>query len=170
MSHEYEIAVVVRPDIDDGLIKATFEKIEEVITGQGGHILDREEWRKHKLAYAINDHTSGYFAFIYCVADPSHILEVERRMRLNESVLRFLTIKRAETVDVATRLEEAAEVRKAREAEAARRLAEQEAIAAEEARRAEMAAEAARLREEAAAAAAPAEEAPADDTAEAPAE
>lgn len=129
MFHEYEIVVIVRPDVDDADVKSAIERAEETITSQGGHVLERDDWGKRKLAYLIKKHSKGYYVLIRALASPTHIAELERRLRLDDRVIRFLTVKISEAVDVEFMLEQAVERRKA--AEAAR--AEREAAAAAEA-------------------------------------
>jgi small subunit ribosomal protein S6 len=127
--HEYEIVVIVRPDVDDADVKSAIERAEETITSQGGHVLERDDWGKRKLAYLIKKHSKGYYVLVRSLALPTHIAELERRLRLDDRVIRFLTVKIAEAVDVEFLLEQAAERRKVEEAARA----EREAAAAAEA-------------------------------------
>jgi small subunit ribosomal protein S6 len=131
--HEYEIVVIVRPDVDDADVKSAIERAEETITSQGGHLLERDDWGKRKLAYLIKKHSKGYYVLIRALSSPEHITELERRLRLDDRVIRFLTVKISEAVDVEFMLEQAVERRKA--AELAR--AEREAADAEAAARGE---------------------------------
>jgi len=172
MLHEYEIVTIIRPDLDDPTIESALSRVEGVVADAGGHALEREDWGKKKLAYPIQNHVKGHYAILRALADPGLIDELERRMRLDESVLRFLTVKVAEAVEVDVRLQQAeerkrlaAEEKARREAEEAQRqadLAVRQAAAAEAKLKAEAAA-AERANAAAEAAAAEAAQAPASD-------
>lgn len=133
LSHEYETILIVRPDIEDSAVKAMAEKFEGLLTEGGGHILDREDWGSRKLAYPIAKHLRGHYVRMNYLAPAEIIDELERRMRLNETVVRFMTVRLADAVDVPTRVEEAAVHRAAREEEERRRAAEAAAAAEREA-------------------------------------
>jgi small subunit ribosomal protein S6 len=131
MFHEYELIFIIRPDADDAEVNAAVERVTTTITDLGGHVLLKDDWGKRKLAYPIKKHTKGHYTLLRLVADPTHILEVERKMRLDDRVIRFLTVKVEEAVDVAFRLKQAAEERARKAEEEARRQAEAAAAAAQ---------------------------------------
>ncbi len=133
LSHEYETILIVRPDIEDSAVKAMAEKFEVLLTDGGANILDREDWGSRKLAYPIAKHLRGHYIRMSFLAPATAIDEFERRMRLNESVVRFMTIRLANAVDVPARVEEAAVHRATREEEERRRAAEAAAAAEREA-------------------------------------
>ena len=128
--NEYELTVIVRPDLDDAATYAIFDKLEEILAEGGGQLLHRDDWGKRKLAYAISRHLKGHYALICFLSEPTLISEFERRMRNIDSVLRFLTVKVGDAVDVEARLRDAAEILARREEEErARAAAEAEAEA-----------------------------------------
>lgn len=129
--NEYETVIVIRPDLDDGQTYGIVDGLEEVITGNGGHLLIRDDWGKRKLAYAVQRHQKGHYVLQSYIAPPALVSEYERKIRIEDNIIRFLTVKIADSVDVPERLEQAAEVRRVRAEEAARRAeAEAEAAAA----------------------------------------
>lgn len=130
MLHEYETMVVIRPDIDDALTTGIVEKLEGIITGAEGTILIRDDWGKRKLTYPVAKQQKGHYVLLNYLVQPGLILELERRIRIEDNIVRFLTVKIADSVDVPTRIEQAAEQRRVREVEAKAR-AEQEAREAE---------------------------------------
>ncbi|TNE86766.1 MAG: 30S ribosomal protein S6 [Deltaproteobacteria bacterium] len=130
--NEYELVIIIRPDIDEAQVKGLVEKVEAVITADGGHILHRDDWGQRKLAYPIGNHQKGHYFVLYNLAQASTIAEVERVIRITEGLIRFLTVRKGEAVDVESRIKEAAEQARIREAEAKAR-AEAEAKAAAEA-------------------------------------
>lgn len=139
--NEYETVLVIRPDLDDAATYATIEKFEGVIADQGGHMLIRDDWGKRKLAYPINRHLKGHYALLEHLAPAELIDELERLVRIDDSVLRFLTVKTADAVDVPGRMAQAAERRAEMEAEAKARAEREAAAAAEAAARQEFQAE-----------------------------
>lgn len=123
MFHEYEIVFIIRPDIDDADTISAIERVEATLAETKGHLLERDDWGKRKLAYLIGKHTKGHYVLLHVLSDPASILEIERKMRLDDRVIRFLTSKLAEAVDVEAQLESAQERRKVKAEEAARRAA-----------------------------------------------
>jgi small subunit ribosomal protein S6 len=117
LQNEYETVVIIRPDLDDPTTYGLVEKFEQVITGNGGHLLIRDDWGKRKLQYPIAKHLKGHYVVISHIAPPSLVTELERRIRNEDSVIRFLTVQQAEAVDIPTRLEQVAELKRKREEE-----------------------------------------------------
>jgi len=89
----YENLVIVKPTLTAEEIQASVKAIEEVITSNGGEIATTDSMGMRKLAYPIEKNERGYFHVIYYSIAPSSITEIERRFRLNEELLRFVTIK-----------------------------------------------------------------------------
>ncbi len=89
----YENLVIVKPTLTAEEIQASVKAIEEVITSNGGEIAATDTMGMRKLAYSIGKNERGYFHVIYYTAAPSAISEIERRFRINEDLLRFVTIK-----------------------------------------------------------------------------
>ncbi len=89
----YENLVIVKPTLTAEEIQASLKAIEEVITSNGGEIAATNAMGMRKLAYPINKNERGYYQVIYYSAAPSAISEIERRFRINEELLRFVTIK-----------------------------------------------------------------------------
>ena len=89
----YENLVIVKPTLTAEEIQQSLKDIQEVITSNGGEIASTDDMGMRKLAYHIEKNERGFFQVIYYSADPSSISEIERRFRLNEDLLRFVTIK-----------------------------------------------------------------------------
>jgi len=90
---KYENLVIVKPTLTAEEIQASVKAIEEVITSNGGEIATTDSMGMRKLAYPIEKNERGYFHVIYYSVAPSSITEIERRFRINEELLRFVTIK-----------------------------------------------------------------------------
>lgn len=89
----YENLVIVKPTLTAEEIQSNIAAIEEVITSNGGEIAVTDAMGMRKLAYPINKNERGYFHVIYYTIAPAAISEIERRFRINEELLRFVTIK-----------------------------------------------------------------------------
>ncbi|MCF6310261.1 MAG: 30S ribosomal protein S6 [Sulfurimonas sp.] len=89
----YENLVIVKPTLTAEEIQASVKAIEEIITSNGGEIATTDTMGMRKLAYSIEKNERGYFHVIYYSVAPAAITEIERRFRINEDMLRFVTIK-----------------------------------------------------------------------------
>jgi len=89
----YENLVIVKPTFTAEEIQASIKAVEEVITSNGGEIAATNAMGMRKLAYPIDKNERGYYHVVYYSVAPSSILEIERRFRINEDLLRFVTIK-----------------------------------------------------------------------------
>ncbi len=89
----YENLVIVKPTFTAEEIQASVKAVEEIITSNGGEIAATNAMGMRKLAYPIEKNERGYYHVIYYTVAPSAISEIERRFRINEDLLRFVTIK-----------------------------------------------------------------------------
>lgn len=89
----YETVFIARQDLTDTQVKDLTKHAEKVIKDQGGKILKTESWGLRTLAYKINKSRKGHYTLIESDAPGAAIIELERLMRLNEDIMRFLTIR-----------------------------------------------------------------------------
>jgi len=89
----YENLVIVKPTFTAEEIQAAIKNVEEIITSNGGEIAASDAMGMRKLAYPIEKSERGYYQVIYYSIAPAAIAEIERRFRINEDLLRFVTIK-----------------------------------------------------------------------------
>jgi len=89
----YENLVIVKPTLTEEEIKSTLAHVEDILTSNGAEIIARDAMGMKKLAYPIEKNARGYFYVMYYKAAPSAISEIERRFRINEEILRFVTMK-----------------------------------------------------------------------------
>ena len=92
--HKYEMAVVLRPDLDEETKAAESQKVMDLITRFGGTIEKVDDWGKRRLAYEIQKANEGFFSFISFDADSTAPAELESRMRIMENVLRYLIVRK----------------------------------------------------------------------------
>ena len=89
----YESVIIGRQDLTPGQLETMMEKFISVIQSFKGEIKKRESWGLRNLAYKINKNRKGHYILLNIDSPPEAILEYERLMRLDEDVIRFLTIK-----------------------------------------------------------------------------
>ena len=87
------VPVVVNGDLPDEEIKATIDKFTNIITGQGGTLVSVEEWGRRKLAYKIEGTLRGYYIIADFAGLPAAVKELERNYRIDDRVIRYLTMK-----------------------------------------------------------------------------
>src|SRR5690606_36634851 len=90
--HEYEIVFIIRPDLDDADTLAAVERVETTVAETEGHLLERDDWGKRRLAYLVQKHAKGHYILLRILSSPTQILEIERKMRLDDRIIRFLTV------------------------------------------------------------------------------
>ena len=89
----YESVIIGRQDLTPGQFETLLEKFIAVIQSFKGEIKKRENWGIRNLAYKINKNRKGHYMLLNIDAPPEAIQEYERLMRLDEDIIRFLTIK-----------------------------------------------------------------------------
>jgi small subunit ribosomal protein S6 len=92
MNH-YETTVVLKPDVGGDTIEAALDRVRDVVTNQGGTLLEIDHWGKKRLAYEIQKHTRGIYVHTQFLGKGPLVAELERNLRINHNILRFLTIK-----------------------------------------------------------------------------
>jgi small subunit ribosomal protein S6 len=91
----YELALVVDPRLSEEDAVGVVDQYKEMVLASGAGITKEESWGKRRLAYPIKKLTEGYYTFLYVVADNVDLptREIEFRLKQNESVLRYMTIR-----------------------------------------------------------------------------
>jgi len=133
LKHDYESTFIIRPDLDEAEHNRVKERLEGVIAAGGGEVLMFDDWGRRKLAYPVKKNQFGHYLHWNYVAPADVPAELERIVKIEESIVRFLTIKLADMVDVDERRAIAEERKRKRDAA----LAAEAARAAEQAERAE---------------------------------
>jgi len=88
----YESVVIINAALEDAQIEQTIASIQENITTNGGEITDTENWGRKRLAYNINKAKTGYYFISRFTAPTEAIKKIERTLRLDENVIRYMTI------------------------------------------------------------------------------
>jgi len=109
----YELMFIVNPDAGDEEVVKLSEGVQKIITGQGGSITKTEMMGKRQLAYEINHKKDGTYVLLEVEGSGAEIAEVERRLRVNDQILRYMTVR----VDEMRRRADKLKARRARKAE-----------------------------------------------------
>ncbi len=91
--YDYEMVLVISPEVAEEEFEATIENVSRFITGKGGVISDIERWGKRKLAYPIRHFVEGSYVLARFKLKPAFGKELEANLRISEGVLRHLLIK-----------------------------------------------------------------------------
>lgn len=100
MNH-YETLFVVKPTLTQEEIVSQIEKVKAVLEKEGAELLATQDMGMRKLAYSVEKHNRGYYTVLYFNAKGDVIAELERNIRNNEDIIKFLTIKYTKMKEVA---------------------------------------------------------------------
>ncbi len=90
---KYEVFFIVDPDLSDDDTQSLEEKLKDVVVREGGKVLTYSSWGKRKLAYPVKKRTRGHYFLMEIAGGPDLPLELERNMRIDDRVLKFITVK-----------------------------------------------------------------------------
>ena len=89
----YENVFIARQDVTAQQVDTLAETFTGIVTAQGGQVLKKEYWGLKGLTYRINKNRKGHYVLLNIEAPAGAVAELERNMRLNEDVLRYLTVR-----------------------------------------------------------------------------
>ena len=89
----YELMYILEPTLDEEATKALIGQIEEFMGKQGATVEATDPWGKRRLAYRIGKHLEGYYVLSRLQAEAKIVSELERRLRVTDGVLRFMTVR-----------------------------------------------------------------------------
>jgi len=99
MNH-YETIYIVNPTLDDDSLKEAIDKFSDLIKKLKGYIVKVNEWGKRKLAYDLKRFDKGYYVVLDFCALPKMVTELERNLKLDDRILKYITVKIDENVDL----------------------------------------------------------------------
>lgn len=114
----YETIVILRPNAGEEEINRVIETTTQIIADENGSIIELNRWGMKKLAYLIKKESLGYYVYFDFAATPAAVNEIERKYRIDDVVLKYMTIKTAAAI-TAEGVTEAIAAITAREASAA---------------------------------------------------
>ena len=91
--NNYETIFLVKPSLSDEEVQKTIEKIKGVIQKSGGEFTQAENWGKKKLAYEVRKEKRATYILLHFKGRGSLVTELERNYRLDESIIKFITLK-----------------------------------------------------------------------------
>ena len=92
-SHQYELMVILDPEIDERQVAPKLDGFLKVITGDGGTIENVDIWGKRRLAYEIQKKNEGIYAVVNLDCESATVNELDRVLNLNENVLRTKVLR-----------------------------------------------------------------------------
>lgn len=122
MTHQYELMVILDPEIDERTVAPSLDKFLGVIRNSGGTIEKVDIWGRRRLAYEIKKKSEGIYAVVDFTASSDATIELDRQLKLSEAVLRTKVLRAEEAVArVAAHTEEEAQKAQRKAAAIARR-------------------------------------------------
>jgi small subunit ribosomal protein S6 len=89
----YEELFIIRPDATEEEIDSAVSQVEGVITSDGGVVDKVDKWGIRRLAYTVRKREEGYYVLVQFQAGPDTVKELERRLRVSDLVLKYLTVR-----------------------------------------------------------------------------
>lgn len=102
-AREYETIYILRPNTPNEQVAEVNTRVKGIIEGMGGKILKVDNWGKRRLAYEVAKERKGIYLYWQYLAQPGVVEETERNLRMLDSVIRYLTVKVDENIDVGAR-------------------------------------------------------------------
>jgi len=90
----YEVVAIVKSDLAEEDITAIIERSQTIITDRKGIIAKVDKWGKRRLAYEINKQKDGFYFLIDFAGDGPIVAEIERNFKIDDRILKFMTVKK----------------------------------------------------------------------------
>lgn len=93
MNRTYEVMYIVRPDVEEADLDKLIEGFTTVVTNGGGEVSQTEKLGRRRLAYIVRKFQDGQYVLMHISADGPLVAELERRLRVTEQVIKFITVR-----------------------------------------------------------------------------
>ena len=93
MNSYYELTYIISPVLEDKQYPAVIQRINDLITSSGGAVDEVEEWGLRKFAYEMDKKQNGFYVNLYFEAPATAVEPIERAMRIDGEIMRYLTLK-----------------------------------------------------------------------------
>src|ERR1700753_3763292 len=93
MNRSYEIMFIVRPDVEEAELDKLVETFSGYVTDGGGTVKQTEKMGRRRLAYTVKKFNDGFYVLLIVDAPASLVSELERRLRVQEQVIKFITVR-----------------------------------------------------------------------------
>ncbi len=97
-THQYELMVILNPEIDERQVPTILDKFLKVITTDGGSIDNVDVWGKRRLAYEIQKKNEGIYAVVAFTATSTATQELDRQLKLSEQIMRTKVLRAEEAI------------------------------------------------------------------------
>lgn len=94
----YETIFILRPNAGEDEITRVVESTSKIILDEKGTIIEMDKWGMKKLAYLIKKESLGYYVYCDYAGTPAAVTEIERKFRIDDTVLKYMTIKTAASI------------------------------------------------------------------------
>ena len=102
-AREYETTYILRPNTANDGVAEVNTRVKGIIEGLGGKIIKVDNWGKRRLAYEVAKERKGIYLYWLYLANPGVVEEIERNLRMLDVVIRYLTVKVDDNIDVGAR-------------------------------------------------------------------
>lgn len=92
----YELMYVVRPELDDDGVQHEIDRVNQLIESNGGQVKKVTPWGKRRLAYTVKDLHEGHYVVAEFDLESTRVVEVERVLKISDSVVRHLLVRQDE--------------------------------------------------------------------------
>ena len=94
MSRDYELALIINPEVSEEETRAILDRVEQIVATYGGQVVRVNQWGRRRLAYPIERQRDGFYVFIDMILTPETVIELERTLKVSETVLRHMMKRR----------------------------------------------------------------------------
>ena len=129
MTHQYELMVILTPEIDERTVAPSLDKFLNVIRNDGGSIDKVDVWGRRRLAYEINKKAEGIYAVVNFTATSEATVELDRQLSLSEAVMRTKVLRAEEGFAQVAAAKKASDEKAARKAAAPSKAAPEAKVA-----------------------------------------
>lgn len=104
MNRKYDIGFIINPEVAEEDTKRIIDSVVDIVQKANGIVENIDEWGRRKLAYPIQRHNEGIYVFMNVEVVGSVFIDIERRLKLNEKVMRFVILRLDDKLKKANRL------------------------------------------------------------------
>ncbi|HEV1998227.1 MAG TPA: 30S ribosomal protein S6 [Candidatus Dormibacteraeota bacterium] len=90
----YELMFIVKPELDEEQVSTATDKVHQLIVANGGNVTKTASWGKRRLAYQVGPYREGYYVVSNFDVETSSVVELERVLKISDTVFRHLLVKR----------------------------------------------------------------------------
>jgi small subunit ribosomal protein S6 len=94
----YETIYILRPTLSEDEINTIIDNTNSIIGTDNGQLISLDKWGLRKLAYLIKKESQGFYIYFDFATDPKNVAEMERKFRIDDTVMKYMTIKLADSI------------------------------------------------------------------------